>query len=176
MQLAHGAVDDGVGHRLRRHGATRRGHRRDRRRHQRQRLPGFLHGRRRALRPRADPVRQAAADGQRPAGHRQSLVAHVEAQPRNVDARDRRARRLPVGHQRQARRAADPPPARHLQARGAGLFQHRLPRHQRGVRGGGATLPGRAAGPRTSCTRTASRAPTWRSAPRCATRWETTRS
>ena len=67
--------------------------------------------------------------GENPQDIGRLVVAHVEAEPVGVDRRDRRRRRVPVGHQRQGRRPADPPPARHLQGLGAGLLQHRLPRH-----------------------------------------------
>ena len=63
-------------------------------------------------------------------------------EPLDLDLRHRRDRHLPLGHQRQDRRPADPPAARHVQAQGAGLFQHRPSRQGRGLCRGGAAFQG----------------------------------
>ena len=89
---------------------------------------------------------------------------HVQDEPLRLNLRHRRRRRLPLGHQRQARRTAHPQAPRHLQGLRARLLQHCLLGRPRKSTSKRPSDSGTWAGPHTRFTPTATLYTTSRSA------------
>ena len=120
-----------------------------------------------------DPLAEADADGQGPAGARAHPRRHAADQPRRQLSHDRRGRYRAVGPRRQDRRAAGARADGHVPQVDPGLCQFAgAARHRRLCRSGADVQGGRLAGLQDpSAAR--SRHATSRSARRCARRWAT---